>query len=89
MKIDDKISETAQVVARRYRSGAVTTSKYIMNGSNEVTVLDIDEKNKTVTFRIRVSAYGENAIAKDTVIVTDVLENCFSYNNNCWNHIFL
>ncbi|MDD6839628.1 MAG: SpaA isopeptide-forming pilin-related protein [Clostridiales bacterium] len=82
MKIGGEINKTAQVVARRYRSGAVTTSKYIMNGSNEVTVLDIDEKNKTVTFRIRVSAYGENAIAKDTVIVTDVLENCFSYNNN-------
>lgn len=82
MEIDNNIIEPAQVVARRYRSGAVTTSKYIMNGSNEVTVLDIDEKNKTVTFRIRVSAYGENAIAKDTVIVTDVLENCFSYNNN-------
>ena len=81
MKIDDKISETAQVVARRYRSGAVTTSKYIMNGSNEVTVLDINEKTGTVTFRIRVSAYGENAIAKDTVIVTDVLENCFSFRN--------
>lgn len=81
MKIDDKISETAQVVARRYRSGAVTTSKYIMNGSNEVTVLDINEKTGTVTFRIRVSAYGENAIAKDRVIVTDVLENCFSFRN--------
>ncbi|MGN0770766.1 MAG: SpaA isopeptide-forming pilin-related protein [Christensenellales bacterium] len=82
MKIGREINKTAQVVARRYRSGAVTTSKYIMNGSNEVTVLDIDEKNKTVTFRIRVSAYGENAIAKDTVIVTDVLEDCFSYKDN-------
>ncbi len=82
MKIGGDINKTAQVVARRYRSGAVTTSKYIMNGSNEVTVLDIDEKNKTVTFRIRVSAYGENAIAKDTVIVTDVLEDCFSYKDN-------
>ena len=81
MKIDDKISEAAQVVARRYTSGAVTTSKYIMNGSNEVTVLDINEKTGTVTFRIRVSAYGENAIAKDAVIVTDVLENCFSFRN--------
>ncbi len=81
MKINDKISKTAQVVARRYTSGAVTTSKYIMNGSNEVTVLDINEKTGTVTFRIRVSAYGENAIAKDAVIVTDVLENCFSFRN--------
>ena len=79
MKIDDKISEAAQVVARRYTSGAVTTSKYIMNGSNEVTVLDITEKTGTVTFRIRVSAYGEIAIDKDTVIVKDVLEDCFSY----------
>lgn len=79
MKIDDKISEAAQVVARRYTSGAVTTSKYIMNGSNEVTVLDINEKTGTVTFRIRVSAYGEIAINKDTVIVKDVLEDCFSY----------
>ena len=69
------------MVARRYTSGAVTTSKYIMNGSNEVTVLDINEKTGTVTFRIRVSAYGENAIAKDAVIVTDVLENCFSFRN--------
>ena len=81
MKINDKISKTAQVVARRYTSGAVTTSNYIMNGSNEVTVLDINEKTGTVTFRIRVSAYGENAIAKDAVIVTDVLENCFSFRN--------
>ena len=81
MKINDKISKTAQVVARRYTSGAVTTSKYIMNGSNEVTVLDINEKTGTVTFRIRVSAYGEKAIAKDAVIVTDVLENCFSFRN--------
>lgn len=81
MKINDKISKTAQVVARRYTSGAVTTSKYIMNGSNEVTVLDINEKTGTVTFRIRVSAYGENAIAKDRVIVTDVLEDCFSFRN--------
>lgn len=81
MKINDKISKTAQVVARRYTSGAVTTSKYIMNGNNEVTVLDINEKTGTVTFRIRVSAYGENAIAKDRVIVTDVLENCFSFRN--------
>ena len=79
MKINDKISKTAQVVARRYTSGAVTTSKYIMNGSNEVTVLDINEKTGTVTFRIRVSAYGEIAIDKDTVIVKDVLEDCFSY----------
>lgn len=79
MKINDKISKTAQVVARRYTSGAVTTSKYIMNGNNEVTVLDINEKTGTVTFRIRVSAYGENAIAKDAVIVKDVLEDCFSY----------
>lgn len=79
MKIDDKISEAAQVVARRYTSGAVTTSKYIMNGSNEVTVLDINEKTGTVTFRIRVSTYGEIAIDKDTVIVKDVLEDCFSY----------
>lgn len=79
MKIDDKISKTAQVVARRFTSGAVTTSKYIMNGNNEVTVLDINEKTGTVTFRIRVSAYGENAIDKDTVIVKDVLEDCFSY----------
>ncbi len=82
MKIGGKINKTAQVVARRYRSGAVTTSKYIMNGSNEVTVLDINEKTGTVTFRIRVSAYGENDIAKDTVIVTDVLEDCFSYKDN-------
>lgn len=82
MKIDDKISEAAQVVARRYTSGAVTTSKYIMNGSNEVTVLDINEKTGTVTFRIRVSAYGEIAIDKDTVIVKDVLEDCFSYKDN-------
>lgn len=81
MKIDDKISEAAQVVARRYTSGAVTTSKYIMNGSNEVTVLDINEKTGTVTFRIRVSAYGEIAIDKDTVIVKDVLEDCFSFKN--------
>ena len=81
MKIDDKISEAAQVVARRYTSGAVTTSKYIMNGSNEVTVLDINEKTGTVTFRIRVSAYGEIAIDKDTVIVKDVLEDCFSFSN--------
>lgn len=81
MKINDKISKTAQVVARRFTSGAVTTSKYIMNGNNEVTVLDINEKTGTVTFRIRVSAYGENAIAKDRVIVTDVLENCFSFRN--------
>lgn len=81
MKINDKISKTAQVVARRYTSGAVTTSKYIMNGSNEVTVLDINEKTGTVTFRIRVSAYGENAIAKDRVIVTDVLDNCFIFRN--------
>lgn len=79
MKIGDKISEAAQVVARRYTSGAVTTSKYIMNGSNEVTVLDINEKTGTVTFRIRVSAYGEIAIDKDTVIVKDVMEDCFSY----------
>lgn len=79
MKIDDKISKTAQVVARKFTSGAVTTSKYIMNGSNEVTVLDINEKTGTVTFRIRVSAYGEIAIDKDTVIVKDVLEDCFSY----------
>ena len=79
MKINDKISKTAQVVARRFTSGAVTTSKYIMNGNNEVTVLDINEKTGTVTFRIRVSAYGENAIAKDAVIVKDVLEDCFSY----------
>ena len=79
MKIGDKISEAAQVVARRYTSGAVTTSKYIMSGSNEVTVLDINEKTGTVTFRIRVSAYGEIAIDKDTVIVKDVLEDCFSY----------
>ena len=81
MNIDGEISKTAQVVARRYTSGAVTTSKYIMNGNNEVTVLDINEKTGTVTFRIRVSAYGENAIAKDRVIVTDVLENCFSFRN--------
>lgn len=79
MNIDGEISKTAQVVARRYTSGAVTTSKYIMNGNNEVTVLDINEKTGTVTFRIRVSAYGENAIAKDAVIVKDVLEDCFSY----------
>ena len=79
MNIDGEISKTAQVVARRYTSGAVTTSKYIMNGSNEVTVLDINEKTGTVTFRIRVSAYGEIAIDKDTVIVKDVLEDCFSY----------
>ena len=79
MKINDKISKTAQVVARRFTSGAVTTSKYIMNGNNEVTVLDINEKTGTVTFRIRVSAYGENSIAGGTVIVTDVLEDCFSY----------
>ena len=79
MKIDGEIRETAQVVARRYTSGAVTTSKYIMNGSNEVTVLDINEKDQTVTFRIKISAYGENAIAKDAVIVTDMLEDCFSY----------
>ena len=81
MKINDEIIKTAQVVARRYTSGAVTTSKYIMNGSNEVTVLDIKEQDKTVTFRIQISAYGENAIAKDRVIVTDVLENCFSFRN--------
>lgn len=81
MKINDKIIKTAQVVARKFTSGAVTTSKYIMNGSNEVTVLDINEKTGTVTFRIRVSAYGENAIAKDRVIVTDVLENCFIFRN--------
>lgn len=81
MNIDGEISKTAQVVARRYTSGAVTTSKYIMNGNNEVTVLDINEKTGTVTFRIRVSAYGENAIAKDRVIVTDVLEDCFSFSN--------
>lgn len=41
MNIDGEISKTAQVVARRYTSGAVTTSKYIMNGNNEVTVLEI------------------------------------------------
>ena len=82
MIIDDTISETAQVVARKYTSGAVTTSKYIMNGNNEVTVLDINEKTGTVTFRIQISAYGENAIAKDAVIVTDVLEDCFSYKDN-------
>ena len=79
MKINDEIIKTAQVVARKFTSGAVTTSKYIMNGSNEVTVLDINEKTGTVTFRIRVSAYGEIAIDKDTVIVKDVLEDCFSY----------
>ena len=79
MIIDGETRRTAQVVARRYTSGAVTTSKYIMNGKNEVTVLDINEKDQTVTFRIKISAYGENAIAKDTVIVTDVLKNCFSY----------
>ena len=79
MKINDEIIKTAQVVARRYTSGAVTTSKYIMNGSNEVTVLDIKEQDKTVTFRIQISAYGENSIAGGTVIVTDVLEDCFSY----------
>ena len=82
MKINDEIRKIAQVVARRYTSGAVTTSKYIMNGSNEVTVLDINEKTGTVTFRIRVSAYGENSIAGGTVIVTDVLEDCFSYKDN-------
>lgn len=81
MEIDNNIIGTAQVVARKFKSGAVTTSKYIMNGSNEVTVLDINEKTGTVTFRIRVSAYGEIAIAKDTVIVTDVLEDCFSFSN--------
>lgn len=79
MEIDNNIIGTAQVVARKFKSGAVTTSKYIMNGSNEVTELDINEKTGTVTFRIRVSAYGEIAIDKDTVIVTDVLEDCFSY----------
>lgn len=82
MEIDNNIIGTAQVVARKFKSGAVTTSKYIMNGSNEVTELDINEKTGTVTFRIRVSAYGEIAIAKDTVIVTDVLEGCFSYKDN-------
>ena len=79
MEIDNNIIGTAQVVARKFKSGAVTTSKYIMNGSNEVTELDINEKTGTVTFRIRVSAYGEIAIDKDTVIVKDVLEDCFSY----------
>ena len=82
MKINDEIIKTAQVVARRYTSGAVTTSKYIMNGNNKVTVLDIKEQDKTVTFRIQISAYGENAIAKDAVIVKDVLEDCFSYKEN-------
>ena len=82
MKINDEIIKTAQVVARRYTSGAVTTSKYIMNGNNKVTVLDIKEQDKTVTFRIQISAYGENAIAKDAVIVKDVLEDCFSYKDN-------
>ena len=82
MEIDNNIIGTAQVVARKFKSGAVTTSKYIMNGSNEVTELDINEKTGTVTFRIRVSAYGEIAIDKDTVIVTDVLEDCFSYKDN-------
>ena len=79
MEIDNNIIGTAQVVTRKFKSGAVTTSKYIMNGSNEVTELDINEKTGTVTFRIRVSAYGEIAIDKDTVIVKDVLEDCFSY----------
>ena len=79
MEIDNNIIGTAQVVARKFTSGAVTTSKYIMNGSNEVTVLDIKEQDKTVTFRIQISAYGENSIASGTVIVTDVLEDCFSY----------
>ena len=60
MEIDNNIIGTAQVVARKYTSGAVTTSKYIMNGSNEVTVLDIKEQDKTVTFRIQISAYGES-----------------------------
>lgn len=82
MKINDEIIKTAQVVARRYTSGAVTTSKYIMNGNNKVTVLDIKEQDKTVTFRIQISAYGENAIAKDAVIVKDVLKDCFSYKDN-------
>ncbi len=82
MEIDNNIIGAAQVVARKFKSGAVTTSKYIMNGSNEVTELDINEKTGTVTFRIRVSAYGEIAIDKDTVIVTDVLEDCFSYKDN-------
>lgn len=81
MEIDNNIIGTAQVVARKFKSGAVTTSKYIMNGSNEVTELDINEKTGTVTFRIRVSAYGEIAIDRDTVIVTDVLEDCFSFSN--------
>ena len=81
MEIDNNIIGTAQVVARRYRSGAVTTSKYIMNGNNKVTVLDIKEQDKTVTFRIQISAYGENDIAKDAVIVKDVLEDCFSFKN--------
>lgn len=81
MKINDEIIKTAQVVARRYTSGAVTTSKYIMNGNNKVTVLDIKEQDKTVTFRVQISAYGENAIAKDAVIVKDVLEDCFSFKN--------
>ena len=81
MKIDVEISKSAQVVARWYTSGAVTTRKYILTGNNEVTVLDINEKTGTVTFRIRVSAYGENAIAKDRVIVTDVLDNCFIFRN--------
>lgn len=79
MNIDGEISKTAQVVARKFTSGAVTTSKYIMNGNNKVTVLDIKEQDKTVTFRIQISAYGEIAIDKDTVIVKDVLEDCFSY----------
>ena len=81
MEIGNDIIGTAQVVARRYTSGAVTTSKYIMNGNNKVTVLDIKEQDKTVTFRIQISAYGENNFAHGTVIVTDVLEDCFSFKN--------
>ncbi len=67
---------------RRYDNEGLVVNKQVLSGGEGKGVIDIDEANNEVTFRIVLTQYGTGSIYKNGETITfDKLEDCFSFDS--------
>ena len=83
LAIDGKTIGSSQETIRRYDNQGLVINKRVLSAGQGKDVIDIDENQTEVTFRLILTQYGTGSLYQDgDVINFDMLAGCFRFNKN-------
>ena len=80
MAIDGRTIGSSQETIRRYDNQGLVINKRVLSGGQGMDVIDIDDAQVDVTFRLVLTQYGTGSLYQDgDVINFDMLAGCFRF----------